>query len=267
LNATCKNIHHEIFVVDNNSTDGSEDFFSNRFENVTFIWNNENVGFAKANNSVLSQATGDCILFLNPDTIVSENCFEVCLEFFSTHKECGAVGVKMYDGNGVYLKESKRGFPDATSAFFKMIGLNRLFPNSAFFSKYYEGHLSENETNAVDVLPGAFMMLSRNALNAVHGFDEDYFMYGEDIDLSYRIVKAGYVNYYIAETSIIHFKGESTVKSSPVYTKNFYGAMKIFVNKHYANKKITKWLLLTAIAFSKGIADAKRVLVGGGVGN
>ncbi len=256
----CKNIDAEIFVIDNASTDGSQAFFKKKFSSVHFKWNKINVGFAKANNSVLPEVSGDYILFLNPDTIVPPDCFEKCMAFFSTHHDCGALGVRMVDGQGNFLKESKRGFPHPMTSLYKMMGLHKLFPRSRKFAKYYEGHLSEKENNPVAVLSGAFMLLSKATLNKVKGFDESYFMYGEDIDLSCNITKAGFKNYYFADTTITHFKGESTEKKSAEYSKHFYGSMKIFVRKYYAENKITMHFICLGIDFKKALSNLKRVL-------
>jgi GT2 family glycosyltransferase len=243
-----KNIDAEIFVVDNNSTDGSKEFFTNRFPQVKFIWKKENVGFAKANNEALQLAKGDKILFLNPDTIVQEDCFEKCLSFFSTIKDIGALGVRMIDGSGNYLPESKRGFPSLFTSVCKMSGLTKLFPHSKLLATYYLGHLPENEINEADVISGAFMMADKNVLDRVGGFDETFFMYGEDIDLSYRIQKSGFKNYYFSQTTLIHFKGESTQKKSVQYIRNFYGAMLLFVKKHYGKVTGSLYALLINIA-------------------
>lgn len=255
-----KNIDAEIIVVDNASTDGSRKFLENRFSGVSFIWNESNFGFGKACNQALQQATGEYTLFLNPDTIVAEDCFEKCIEFFQAHADCGAIGVHMVDGSGKFLKESKRSFPSPAASFFKMTGLCHLFPFSKTFAAYYAGHLPENKTASVEVLSGAFMMISDKIMKRVKGFDEDFFMYGEDIDLSYRIKKTGFKNYYLADTSIIHFKGESTQKNNPQYTEYFYGAMKLFVKKHLSESKWQEILMLGAIAAGKKMADAGRFL-------
>jgi len=228
-----ENIDAEIFVVDNNSTDGSDRFFSDRFPQVKFIWKKENAGFAKANNEALRLATGQKILFLNPDTIVPEDCFEKCLTFFSTNQNIGALGVKMIDGGGCYLPESKRGFPSIFTSFCKISGIIKLFPHSKLLAGYYLGHLPESEINEIDVLPGAFMMVDKSVLDITGSFDEAFFMYAEDIDLSYRIQKAGFKNFYFPGATIIHFKGESTRKKSMQYIRSFYGAMLLFVKKHY----------------------------------
>lgn len=233
----CATIDAEIFVVDNNSIDGSKEFFDGKFPTVQFIWNKENIGFAKANNLALAKTTGKYVLFLNPDTIVPEDCFEKCLLYFEQQTITGALGVKLLDGEGKYLKESKRGMPGIWNSFCKLFGLTALFPTSKIFAGYYLGHLDENKNTEVDVLCGAFMLVRKDVLNAVGSFDEQFFMYGEDIDLSYRIKQDGFSNYYFAETSIIHFKGESTKAGDLNYVKNFYGAMSIFVKKHYSGGK------------------------------
>ena len=256
-----KNIDAEIFVVDNNSTDGSKEFFTNRFPQVKFIWKSENVGFAKANNEALQLAKGNKILFLNPDTIVPEDCFEKCLAFFSITKNIGALGVRMIDGSGNYLPESKRGFPSLFTSVCKMSGLTKLFPQSKLLANYYLGHLPENEINEVDVLPGACMMADKKTLDKTGGFDEAFFMYGEDIDLSYRIQKSGFKNYYFSQTTIIHFKGESTQKQSVQYISNFYGAMLLFVKKHYGRVTGSLYALLIniAIVFKTVLSSIKNV--------
>ncbi len=258
VSKACKNIEAEIIVVDNASTDGSRSFLEARFSNVKFIWNETNLGFSKANNLGLKFTTGEYTLFLNPDTIVPEDCFEKCIDFFETHADCGAIGVKMIDGSGNFLKESKRSFPTPAASFYKLTGLHKLFPTHKKFAAYYAGHLSESNTASVEVLSGAFMMVSDKMLKRVKGFDEDFFMYGEDIDLSYRIKKTGFKNYFFADTTIIHFKGESTQKNNPEYAARFYGAMKLFVQKHYQENKWQQKILLMAIATGKKITETKR---------
>ena len=255
-----ENIEAEIFVVDNNSTDGSDLFFTDRFPQVKFIWKKENAGFAKANNEALRSATGQKILFLNPDTIVPEGCFEKCLTFFSTQQSIGALGVKMIDGGGCYLPESKRGFPSVFTSFCKISGIIQLFPNSKLLAGYYLGHLPENEINEIDVLPGAFMMVDKSVLDITGSFDEAFFMYAEDIDLSYRIQKAGFKNFYFPATTIIHFKGESTRKKSIQYIRNFYGAMLLFVKKHYGKVTGSLYALMIqmVMALKFGLPDIKK---------
>ena len=193
----CRNIQAEIFVADNNSTDGSRAYLEPKFPSVRFYWNSDNPGFAKANNQMLEKATGNYILFLNPDTIVPEDCFAECLDFFGSHSDCGALGVRMTDGSGRFLRESKRSLPGLLSGLGKSLG---------FDDKYYAAHLPEHENNKIAVLAGAFMMLSSEAVKLTGGFDEAFFMYGEDVDLSYRVTLAGLNNYYFPGTTVIHFK-------------------------------------------------------------
>ena len=244
-------------MVDNNSTDGSKDFFSNRFPQVKFIWKNTNDGFAKANNEAVKLASGEKVLFLNPDTILPEDCFEKCLQFYKQQNNIGALGIRMIDGSGNFLPESKRGFPSFFTSFCKMTGITALFPHSKIFARYYLGHLPEDKTNEVDVLSGAFMMVDKKVLDLIGSFDEDYFMYAEDIDLSYRIQKTGYKNYYFANSTIIHFKGESTQKETLQYFRLFYGAMLLFVKKHYGKAVQIFFSLLISVAIA-----AKSILAG-----
>jgi O-antigen biosynthesis protein len=225
----------EVIVIDNNSSDGSVDYLQPVFTSVRFISNKENIGFGRACNQGSRQAAGKYILFLNPDTIIPENSLRDCISFLETHAEAGALGVKMLDGNGKFLKESKRAFPSPVTSLFKLAGLSRLFPRSKIFAKYYLGHLDEQVNQEIEVLSGAFMMVKKNVLEITGGFDESFFMYGEDIDLSYRIKKAGFKNYYYASSPIIHFKGESSRKGSLNYIRLFYMAMSIFVSKHYSS--------------------------------
>ena len=245
----CKNIEAEIIVVDNNSSDGSKEFLLPKFSSVNFIWNNANAGFAKANNQALGKAKGNYILFLNPDTIVPEDCFENCIRFFESHPNAGALGIRMIDGAGKFLKESKRAFPSPLTSLYKLSGLTKLFPHSKTFARYHLGHLNERKNHEVDVLAGAYMMIPKNVLDKTGSFDDTFFMYGEDVDLSYRIQKTGYKNYYFAENTIIHFKGESTKKGSLNYVKMFYSAMSLFVKKHYSGSRagIFNFLIQTGI--------------------
>ncbi|MEI7676751.1 MAG: glycosyltransferase family 2 protein, partial [Bacteroidales bacterium] len=228
----CENIESEIIVVDNASTDDTESYLLPKFPGVKFIWNKENVGFSCANNQAIRVAQGEFILLLNPDTIIAEDTLQNVCQFMSSHPDAGGVGVKMIDRNGVFLPESKRGLPTPWNSFSKMFGLATIFPKSPFFGKYRLLYLNKDEIHKVDVLSGAFMMLRADALTKSGLLDEDFFMYGEDIDLSYRLLKAGYQNYYLPET-IIHYKGESTKKNSLKYITIFYGAILIFYKKHY----------------------------------
>lgn len=232
-----RNLDAEVIIVDNNSTDDSYPYISKLFGDVRFILNKENAGFAKACNQGVTIAAGRYILFLNPDTLIAEDSLERALQVFDIVPATGALGVRMFDGTGRFLKESKRGFPSLAASFFKLSGINRYFRGVRFFDHYYMGHLPAEEDHHVEVLCGAFMLVPRDVLLAVGGFDERFFMYGEDIDLSYRIVKAGYKNYYLASPPILHFKGESTSKNSAKYVKTFYQAMSLFVAKHYKGSR------------------------------
>jgi GT2 family glycosyltransferase len=231
--AAMKETDGEVIVVDNASDDGSVAWLKPRFPSVIFLEEKKNIGFAKANNKALEIAKGEFILFLNPDTILPEDALIKCIEFLQTHPDAGAVGVRMIDGSGNFLPESKRSLPTPSSAFFKLTGFSSLFPSSPIFSEYSLGNLPEKSVHEVDVLPGAFMMISKKVLELTGGFDEDFFMFGEDIDLSYRIQKNGFRNFYLGNISIIHFKGESTKKGSLNYVRIFYKAMFLFVQKHY----------------------------------
>lgn len=243
----CAGLEAEIIVVDNCSTDGSREFLEPAFPQVRFIWNSGNEGFAKANNQAIAVANGEYILFLNPDTLVPEDCFEKSIQFLLTQQKAGALGIKMIDGSGRFLKESKRAFPSPLTSLYKLSGLSVLFPRSKIFARYHLGHLSADENHEVDVLAGAFMLMPRDILNRIGNFDETFFMYGEDVDLSYRIQKAGYRNFYFAGSSIIHFKGESTKRGSMNYVRMFYTAMSLFVKKHYSGSKATIFTFLVQV--------------------
>lgn len=256
------NFEYEIFVVDNHSSDDSLKMLVQKFPNVHVIANNANLGFSKANNQAIKIAKGDYILLLNPDTIIQEDTLQKSVDFMETHEDAGGLGVKMFDGAGHFLPESKRGFPSPLAAFAKMSGLAKLFPASKIFGKYHLTYLDKNQTHEIDVLSGAFMLLRKSVLDKVGFLDEDYFMYGEDIDLSYRIKQAGFKNYYFADTSIIHFKGESTKKGSLNYIKTFYNAMIIFTNKHVTGTqgKVLKILLQMAIYLRAIIALIQKIV-------
>lgn len=231
-----QHIEGEVFVVDNNSTDGSNRMVKKKFPWVRLIENKENLGFSKANNQGIKLAQGEYVLLLNPDTVVEDDTFTSIIDFMDDHPEGGALGVKMVDGSGNFLPESKRGLPTPGTAFYKMFGFASLFPRSKRFSKYHLGFLDENEIHEVEILAGAFMFLRKSVLDKIGLLDETFFMYGEDIDLSYRVIKAGYKNFYYPKTRIIHYKGESTKKSSVNYVLVFYNAMVIFAKKHFTHK-------------------------------
>lgn len=257
-----QHLNSEVFVVDNNSTDESVDMIKQHFPFVKIIENKKNIGFSKANNQGIRLASGKYILLLNPDTIIEENTLKNCFNFMESKPEAGGLGVKMIDGKGQFLPESKRGLPKPDVAFYKITGINKLFPNSKKFNGYYLGHLKNNETHEIEILSGAFMFMRKETLSKTDLLDEDFFMYGEDIDLSYRIIKAGYKNYYYPQTHIIHYKGESTKKSSINYVMVFYRAMEIFAKKHFTQKTAGYYSLFIQIAIwlRAGVSIIKRIL-------
>jgi GT2 family glycosyltransferase len=248
VRAASSGIDAEVFVVDNASVDGSVKMVKEKFPEVKCITNQNNAGFAKANNQAIRQSTGKYILLLNPDTIVETDTFSKIITFMDSHPDAGGLGVKMVDGTGKFLPESKRGLPTPEVAFYKVFGLSRLFPKSKTFNKYHLGYLDKDKTHQVEILAGAFMLMRKSVLDEVGLLDEAFFMYGEDIDLSYRIIKAGYHNYYYPDTRIIHYKGESTKKGSLNYVFVFYNAMIIFARKHYSSKNAQLFSLLINIA-------------------
>jgi GT2 family glycosyltransferase len=255
-----KQIDAEIFVVDNNSVDGSCAMMREKFPEIDLIANKENLGFSKANNQAMRIATGEYILLLNPDTIVEEDTFSKILPFMDEKPDVGGLGVKMIDGKGQFLPESKRGLPTPKVAFYKIFGLSSIFKKSKRFGQYHLSYLDKDEIHEVDVLSGAFMFMRKSCLDKVGLLDEQFFMYGEDIDLSYRITKGGYKNIYFPKTRIIHYKGESTKKGSINYVRIFYQAMIIFANKHFTQKnaKLYANIINFAIYFRAAIAIITR---------
>ncbi len=257
--AAMKNIEAEVFVVDNNSTDDSISYLRPRFPEVTFIENQDNPGFSKANNQAIELSKGEYVLLLNPDTVIAEDTLTNVCHFMDEHPDAGGLGVKMIDGFGAFLPESKRGFPSPWNSLCKMSGISRLFPNSPIFAKYHLKYLNEDETHQVDVLAGAFMLLRKKTLEKTGLLDETFFMYGEDIDLSYRIILSGYKNYYLPE-KIIHYKGESTKKDLR-YVKIFYEAMLIFFKKHYNYGRFYSFLIYSGIYITGGLSAIKRLSI------
>lgn len=257
-----KNVDGEVYVVDNNSIDGSNEMVKSKFPEVILIENKQNVGFSKANNQAIKIAKGEYVLLLNPDTVVEEDTFEKVVHFMDEHPDAGGLGVKMIDGKGNFLPESKRGLPTPGVAFYKIFGLSRIFPKSKKFGKYHLGYLDKNETHEIEILSGAFMLMRKTAIDKVGMLDESFFMYGEDIDLSWRIIKGGFKNYYFPGTRIIHYKGESTKKTSINYVFVFYRAMVIFAKKHFSQKnaKTFSFLINMAIYFRAGIAIFSRFI-------
>lgn len=256
-----QNIDAEIIVVDNNSSDDSCAMMKEHFPNVKLIENRSNFGFPKGNNIGVDQAKGEYICILNPDTVVAEDTFEKILNAFTSgsfemsnsklqtpNSKFGIVGCKLIDGTGNFLPESKRGVPTPWVAFTKIFGLYKI---SNVFGKYYAQHLAENQSGKVDILVGAFMVMKRSLYLEVGGFDENCFMYSDDIDLSYMVKKSGRENYYFAETSVIHYKGESTVRDEK-YMKRFQEAMNFFYNKHFKKSLFfSGFMKIGAFVFSK----------------
>lgn len=259
-----QNIDSEIIVVDNNSSDDSCEMMKSRFPNVKLIQNNQNVGFPKGNNIGVAQSKGNYICILNPDTIVAEDTFEKVLAFAKKQNNLGIIGVKLIDGTGNFLPESKRGIPTPWVAFTKIMGLYKLFPKSPFFNKYYAQHLSKDQTGEVEILVGAFMLLKKELYQEVGGFDENCFMYSDDIDLSYMVLQKGKRNYYFHETTVIHYKGESTIKDG-TYMKRFQEAMQFFYRKHFKSSFLfSAFMKIGIVCFSlikrfQGRAKAKSI--------
>ncbi|KPK83841.1 MAG: hypothetical protein AMS27_11725 [Bacteroides sp. SM23_62_1] len=259
-----RNIPAEVFVVDNDSVDGSCAMVKEKFPDVQLIENDQNLGFSKANNQAIRLATGRYILMLNPDTVMEEDTLEKCLHYMDNHPDIGGLGVKMIDGKGNFLPESKRSLPTPGIAFCKIFGLSRLFPRSKIFAKYHLGYLDEDKIHDVEILPGAFMIIRKTAFDRVGLLDEDFFMYGEDIDISYRLTRNGFRNVYYPETRIIHYKGESTKKGSMNYVLTFYHAMIIFARKHFSRKMAKSYIFLInmAIYFRAILALSRRFIKG-----
>ncbi len=258
-----KGIESEILVVDNNSVDGSCMMVEEKFPGVRLIQNKTNTGFSYANNQAIKISRGEYVLLLNPDTLVEEDTFKKIIKYMDSHPDAGALGVKMIDGKGNFLPESKRGLPTPMVAFYKIFGFSRLFPHSKTFNRYHLGYLDNEEVHQVEILSGAFMFIRKLALEKSGLLDESFFMYGEDIDLSYRILKSGYKNIYYPETTIIHYKGESTKKGSINYVLVFYRAMAIFARKHFSKKNADTFSLLINIAiyFRATLSIIKRFLM------
>ncbi len=257
-NAT-SDIEREIFVVDNNSEDDSILYLKERFPDVFFIENSDNVGFAKANNQAIKLAKGEFILLLNPDTLIGESTLHETINFMNSNKKAGALGVKMIDATGRFLPESKRSIPTPWVSFCKVFGLSAFFPHSKIFSRYSLGYLNKNKIHKIDILAGAFMLFRKDVIEKIGMLDESFFMYGEDIDISYRVIQGGYENYYLP-SPIIHYKGESTPKHSIKYVKIFYEAMDIFFKKHNSDTSyIYTFFIRFAILFRGFLSGIYRV--------
>lgn len=241
LKKSLQGIESEVYIVDNHSRDGSIAYLRRRFSDYNFVVSNHNLGFARANNLAIKRAKGEYILLLNPDTIVGENTIRESISFMDSHPQAGGLGVKMLKSDGDKAMESRRGLPSPLTAFYKMCGLCARYPKSKRFGKYYMSYLSWDKPERIEVISGAYCMLRHSAVDKIGMLDEDFFMYGEDIDLSYRLLKGGYENWYIP-SQILHYKGESTHKSSFRYVHVFYEAMLIFFRKHY--RHLSFWISL-----------------------
>lgn len=242
-----KGLDAETIVIDNESKDGSIEYLEPLFPRVKFIRAGDNLGFSKANNRAVAESSGRYLLFLNPDTIISENVLADSIRFMDNHPDAGLAGVCMLNPDGTFAKESRRAVPTPFVSFCKMSGLCSLFPKSRLFGRYYLGYLNKDEANRIEIVSGAYMFARRQAFEKTGGFDESFFMYGEDVDLSYRVLKAGYENWYIP-VRILHYKGESTNKTSYAYSRTFYNAMLIFFDKHFHGygklSRLMVWLVL-----------------------
>ena len=232
-------IDSEIIVVDNHSRDGSVDYLS-KIEGVRIIESGHNLGFSKANNIAIRQSTAEYVLMLNPDTIVAEDAIRMIIDFADSHPQAGGIGVRMHNDWGTTARESRRGLPSPMTSFYKIIGLSKRLPQHRKYGRYYMGWLPWDSPSRIEVVSGACFLVRRKALDEVGLMDEDYFMYGEDIDLSYRLLKGGWENWFVP-ADIIHYKGESTQKTSFNYVHVFYNAMLIFMRKHYSH---LSWLII-----------------------
>jgi GT2 family glycosyltransferase len=258
LRRALQGIDAEVIVVDNHSHDGTVDLIREQYPEVQVVASNHNLGFARANNIAIGQSESEYVLLLNPDTIVAEETIAECLQFMEDHPRAGGLGVRMLMADGNDAKESRRGLPTPAVAFYKMSGLCARFPQSRRFGHYYMGYLPWDEPAQIEVISGAFCLMRRAALNEVGLLDEDFFMYGEDIDLSYRLLKGGYENWYLP-IRILHYKGESTQKSSFRYVHVFYDAMLIFFRKHYAHASLFFTIPIKAAIYGKAFVELCRM--------
>ena len=258
LSRALQGLEAEVYVVDNHSHDDTVAYLREQFPEVTVIASNHNLGFARANNIAIRQTQGNYVLLLNPDTIVAETTISEAVAFMDDHPEAGGLGVRMLRDDGFDAKESRRGLPTPSVAFYKMSGLCSRFPKSRRFGHYYMGYLPWDEPAQIEVISGAFCLLRREALDKIGLLDEDFFMYGEDIDLSYRLLKGGYQNWYLP-AKILHYKGESTQKSSFRYVHVFYDAMLIFFRKHYAHASLLLSLPIKAAIYGKAFVELCRM--------
>ena len=257
-----ESIDYEIFVIDNNSEDGSVDMIMSEFPEVKLITNTVNCGFSTANNQAIKKSQGRFVLLLNPDTVVEKDTFSKCIDFMNIHTDAGAIGIRMLNGEGRFLPESKRAFPTPGIAFSKTFGLSFLFPKSPLLNKYYLPQIDILETSLTEVISGAYMFIRREALEKSGLFDDDFFMYGEDIDLSYRLQQTQYNNYYFPLASIVHFKGKSTSRVGYKDILHFYDSMRIYVSKQCAEGKYGSFrlIIIAAVYFRELLAISNRFL-------
>jgi len=262
IKKACEKLEHEIFIVDNASTDGSQNLIRDKFPDVHLIANTENAGFAVANNQALKRASGEYILLINPDTIVQEDTFSVIIDFLKQHPECGMVGCKILNPDGSLQLACRRSFPTPWIAFTKISGLSNIFPRSKLFGKYNLTYLNQDETYEVEAISGSFMFFRKQVVQDIGYLDESFFMYGEDLDWCYRIREANWKIYYLPETKIIHFKGESSKKADIDLILQFYRAMKLFVEKHYQHRylHVPQWLLLMGIGLRASLSFLMKFL-------
>ncbi|MBR5698438.1 MAG: glycosyltransferase family 2 protein [Prevotella sp.] len=258
LRRALQGIDAEVIVVDNHSHDGTVDMLREQYPEVQVVASNHNLGFARANNIAIGQSDSEYVLLLNPDTVLAEETIAECLQFMEEHPRAGGLGVRMLMADGNDAKESRRGLPTPAVAFYKMSGLCARFPQSRRFGHYYMGYLPWDEPAQIEVISGAFCFMRRAALNEVGLLDEDFFMYGEDIDLSYRLLKGGYENWYLP-SRILHYKGESTQKSSFRYVHVFYDAMLIFFRKHYAHASLFFSIPVKAAIYGRAFLELCRM--------
>lgn len=258
LDKAAAGIKYEVIVVDNASDDGSVELLKEKFPSVKLIVNEKNLGFGKANNIGLALSKGEFILLINPDTIIQEDTLTKMFSFLESNDKAGLAGCKILNPDGTLQLACRRSFPGPWTSFCKVTGLSNLFPDSRFFARYNLTYLDENKSYEVDAISGSFMMMRREVYEKVGGFDEQFFMYGEDLDLCYRVQKAGFKNFYVHDTQIIHYKGESTRRSDLDETKVFYNAMHLFVKKHLSSSFLVELILRSAINIRKIIAFAGR---------
>lgn len=258
---TLGSLKAEIYFVDNNSIDGSAEYISSKYPDVLVIANRKNVGFSKANNIALKRVQGKFILILNPDTVLEEGTFQKLITFCESHANTGAISSKLILSSGKLDYACRRSFPTPSVAIPRILGLSKIFPKSRLFGKYNLTYLDENKTAEVDAICGAFMFIPKTVLDKTGLFDEDYFMYGEDLDLCYRIKQNGYSIYYYPEVTTIHLKGESTRKTNVSFVNNFYGAMSIFVKKNFTGSpRIVLFFLQSGIFYRSFFSYTKRIL-------